>query len=162
MNGTILRAAHRAVDPPLLASGNEIVSAAEVLRALDKTVSVPRLLNALVVFTDACHLWSGRRLKAGFRHCFVLVDKDSGWLLLEPLAHHTDISVLAEVSGDEIGAFYRELGYRVVPTFVRNAERRPLPPSLFTCAEAVKRILGIRAWWIVTPFQLFKYLTKES
>lgn len=34
--------------------------------------------------------------------------------------------------------------------------------ALFTCVEAVKRALNIRKWWIITPHQLYKYLTKEK
>lgn len=162
MATTILRAGLRATDPPLIAPDDEIGTAAELVRAFSKRVSGPRGFKALVVFTDARHLWSARLLKPGFRHCFVVVDKGSCWLLQDPLAHYTDISVLAAAPGHEIAEFYLGLGYRVAPTFVRNAVRRPLPPALFTCVEAVKRILGLRAWWIVTPFQLFKHLTKDQ
>ena len=151
--------------PPILAPGDEIVPAAEAVRAFNKPGSGPRrfqLSKALVVFTDAPRPWLARCFKPGFRHCFVLVDKGSCWLLQDPLAHHTDISVLAAAPEHEIAAFYLSLGYRVVPASVRFAVRQPLPPALFTCVEAVKRVLGLRAWWIVTPWQLFKHLAKES
>lgn len=121
-----------------------------------------RPFNALVIFTDARHLWSARLLKPGFRHCFVLVDKGSCWLLQDPLAHHTDISVLAAAPEHEIAAFYLKLGYRVVPSSVRSPIRRPLPPALFTCVEAVKRVLGLRAWWVFTPWQLYRYLKDKT
>lgn len=27
----------------------------------------------------------------------------------------------------------------------------------WTCVEAAKALLGIRAWWVLTPYQLYKY-----
>ena len=34
-------------------------------------------------------------------------------------------------------------------------------PSLSTCVSIVKKILGIRAWWIITPYQLYKYINNR-
>lgn len=35
-------------------------------------------------------------------------------------------------------------------------------PLICTCVTTVKRMLGIRKWWIVTPRQLEKYLIKNG
>jgi hypothetical protein len=39
--------------------------------------------------------------------------------------------------------------------------RRALAPMPLTCVEVAKRILGLRAWWIITPWQLFKFIRKN-
>ena len=36
---------------------------------------------------------------------------------------------------------------------------KPAPFMLFTCVEAVKRVLGIHRRGIVTPWQLYRHLT---
>lgn len=33
-------------------------------------------------------------------------------------------------------------------------------PSVFTCVELVKRTIGLRKWWIITPYQLYKHYTR--
>ncbi len=43
---------------------------------------------------------------------------------------------------------------------IKPPPRRALPPMLFTCVEAVKRIIGLHDFGIVTPWQLYKALIK--
>jgi hypothetical protein len=40
-------------------------------------------------------------------------------------------------------------------------KQKILPPMMFTCVEAVKRIIGLRGWWILTPWQLYAALAKR-
>jgi hypothetical protein len=50
---------------------------------------------------------------------------------------------------------------RVVETRIRPAPRRPAPLRPYTCVEAVKRILGLHAPWVITPWQLYGLLRKQ-
>ena len=128
------------------------------MRTFDNT---PRP-TALVVFRDASELWWAKLFKRGFRHCFLCFYDGRRWLFYDPMAHHTEISVLEAAPDRDVAGYYLGLGYRVVPTPVRNAVRRPLPIAPFTCVEAVKRVLGIRAWWVFTPWRLYRHLIAVS
>lgn len=41
------------------------------------------------------------------------------------------------------------------------ANKWSLYPNLGTCVTLVKKLLNIHAWWVVTPHQLYKYITKN-
>ena len=56
-----------------------------------------RYAAALVVFSGRTDLPALRILKPGFRHCFAVVQCDGDWLLVEPLAHRLEVSVLPDV-----------------------------------------------------------------
>jgi hypothetical protein len=114
--------------------------------------------TALVVFVDECGLKYLRRLRRGFRHCFVAVRTDAGWVICDPLSHRTDLNVVGGLSAAELTHWYRSHGLRVVATRVRPAPLRPAPVRPYTCVEAVKRVLGIHAPWILTPWQLYRRL----
>jgi hypothetical protein len=56
--------------------------------------------------------------------------------------------------------WFAEKNYQVVATKTK-AIKILAPLSLYTCVEGVKRILGVHNFWIFTPYQLYKYLTKN-
>lgn len=118
----------------------------------------PRNETALVVFADNTDLKFLRAFRRGFRHCFVAVQTGRGWVICDPLSHQTHLSVVCGFSADELAAWYRSYGLRVIETRMRAAPSRPAPVRPYTCVEAVKRVLGLHAPWVVTPWQLYKHL----
>ena len=118
--------------------------------------------NAVVVFGDQTDLRWLRFLKPGFRHCFVLLELDDGWVTVDSLAHWLHIAVIPPVPVSEVSEWYRNHGYCVVTTRHGQPARTPVPPSPFTCVEAVKRALGIHECAIWTPYQLWKRLNKNK
>jgi hypothetical protein len=108
-------------------------------------------------------------LRPGFRHCFVLIecaplydeDVGGGWVLYNPLANATQIAVWALRDEHTVRAWLASQGYRVVETYVRPLTSRILPWRPFTCVEAVKRALGLHAYKVFTPYQLYKFLCDE-
>lgn len=113
--------------------------------------------TALVVFADSS-LRCLKVLRRGFRHCFVAVLQATGWIIVDPLSHQTDLRSVQGVSLLEMAAWYRCHGLCVVETRVRPAPLRLAPLGLYTCVEVVKRVLGIHARWVVTPWQLYRFL----
>ena len=113
---------------------------------------------ALVVFADEATLKWLKLLRPGFRHCFVLVYRQGCWVIYDPLSHRTNLAVVSGRTMDELARWYEENGLRVIETTVRRAPLRSAPLRPFTCVEAVKRVLGIHAPWITTPWQLYRYL----
>jgi len=114
--------------------------------------------EAVVVFGDQVGLFWLRPLKPGFRHCFVLLEQDEGWVMLDPLAHRIRVAMLPPVASGDLAAWYREHGYGVVVVPLATAPKRPAPWGPFTCVEAVKRALGIHRVTVWTPWQLWRYL----
>lgn len=116
--------------------------------------------NALVVFSGEADLKWLNVLKPGFRHCFVILESDGRWILYDPLSHQTEITVIGGLSLQELMDGYRKHGFHVVAWVQRPARFKPAPLGLYTCVEAVKRVLGIHAPLIITPWNLFNFLIK--
>lgn len=121
-----------------------------------------------MVFGGAPENPVARFFRRGFQHCFVCLETAGGWVLYDPLSCGTEINVLVGIPTgvsdgiDHVERFYRTQEYSCVRTKTSSLKRRALSPALFTCVEAVKRVLGIRAWKVFTPFQLFKYLERQE
>jgi hypothetical protein len=114
----------------------------------------------LVVFVDdtACP-WL-RVLRRGFRHCFVLLHAAPLWLACEPLKDRIELDVLDLRREFDLARFYGEQGHQVLlgrrpPP--RPRQRFALAP--LTCVTVVKRLLGIHAPWVWSPWQLYAHLS---
>ena len=112
---------------------------------------------AVLVFADSRELRLLRLLKPGFRHCFVALNDGRHWITVDPLLQQTEIAVAPVPPEFDLAAFFRAQGCRTLTVPLRPAPRRPCLPLPLTCVETVKRVLGIRAWWLWTPWQLFQY-----
>ena len=130
-------------------------------RAVGGTQSSEEAGSALVVFADSS-LKCLRHLRKGFRHCFVAVLGSTGWIIMDPLSHRTDLGVVQGLSTSEMAAWYARRGFRVVRTRVQAAPVQLAPLGLYTCVEAVKRVLGIHNRWVVTPWQLYRMLAADT
>ncbi len=117
---------------------------------------------AVVAFTDADRPRALRFLAKGFRHCFALVRSSGRWVLIDPLSHWTDVALLAEAADGATAAdMVRTLnarGLAAVACSVAEPARRGSWLAPYTCVEAVKRVLGIRAPLVLTPWQLFRFI----
>jgi hypothetical protein len=115
--------------------------------------------SVLVVFADhvACP-WL-HPLRRGFRHCFVVLRAGSAWLACEPLKDRIELDALELPSEFDLASFYRTQGHRVLlgeRPLPRKRRRLALAP--LTCVTVVKRLLGIDAPWVWTPWQLYQHL----
>lgn len=116
--------------------------------------------HGLVVFVHTTDLWWLRLLKPGFRHCFVALAGASGWLVVDPLSHRTAVAHFPLPQEYDLAGWYRQHGLVVVAVKNISPERRVMPMGLYSCVECVKRIVGIRAGGVLTPWQLYRYLNK--
>jgi hypothetical protein len=119
-------------------------------------------VRAIAVFSGQTDFWWQRLLKPGFRHCGVLVEVGGQWIVLEPLAACLEIRVLPPANPGSLIRMLRRRHLLAIETAVAPDGCLLLIPGPFTCVEAVKRVLGIRAFWVNTPWQLYKNLISRK
>jgi hypothetical protein len=123
----------------------------------------PASQQAWVVFTGKADLRWLKFLKPGFRHCFVLLNDGEKWTSLDPLSHHTEIVVHHHLPPTfDMPRWLESRGHRVVRTALTRGHTKPAPWMMFTCVEAVKRVLGLHRRFIVTPWQLYCHLSARK
>jgi hypothetical protein len=118
---------------------------------------------ALVVFVDHtdCH-WLGG-LRAGFRHCFVALHADRTWLTCDPLKDRIELSALPVPAEFDLAGLYADRGHTVLLGQTRpGLPRRRLAVAPLTCVTVAKRLLGVRAPWVLTPWQLCRHLRADA
>lgn len=116
-----------------------------------------------VVFSGETDLPWLKFLKQGFRHCFVLINDGQRWVSVDPLSPYTEILVYHHVSPSfDLPLWLEGRGYKVVRSFVDRNNNKQAPIMVFTCVEAIKRILGLHKRFIFTPWQLYKALIKNN
>ena len=107
-------------------------------------------------------------LQPGFRHVWAVRWDGFNWIAFNPRLGATTIEILPFGPKDKIQNVVNVTNCSVIiHVNVRQDHsriRNPWP-TLFTCVEQMKGLLGIggiKTWWIYRPYQLFKYLLKES
>lgn len=116
---------------------------------------------ALVVFMGEVSIRWAKILRPGFRHCFAVVGRHGRWIIFDPMSSFTNLGVFSGPSIDDVADWYRQFGFTVVKTDVRRGQSQPAEWRPFTCVEAVKRVLGIRAPWVITPWQLYRHIRRQ-
>ncbi len=128
-----------------------------------KPVTAPSLPEkAWVVFSGKSDWPWLKFLRPGFRHCFVIVHDGTRWLSLDPLLQHTELKVHDVPPDFDLPGWLTARGNRVMPAPLDRSHNKPAPVMLFTCVEAVKRVLGLHRWGVLTPWQLYRHLLKHS
>jgi hypothetical protein len=119
--------------------------------------------RAYAVFSPRADLWWLRLLKPGFRHCFVVLCNGERLVAVEPLASRIEIcSIDAPLGPDAFLESLEALGMKVVRAGISRAQDKGWRFGIFTCVEVVKRILGVEAWLAITPYRLYRRLSKPA
>ena len=113
-----------------------------------------------VVFSDDTDIRLLKLLRHGFRHCFVIMQQDERWVLIDPRANKTDIQLLPHPAHFNFPRYFTQAGKTVMKVSAMNTPQDIAPLFPWSCVETVKRVLGLHKRWILTPYQLFKYLKK--
>lgn len=80
-------------------------------------------------------------------------------MALDPLASRIEVtsSIMCPVA--DLYAAFESQGHMVVCTHVRDVAPQKFSFSIYTCVDFVKRVLRLDRRSILTPFQLYSYLT---
>ena len=114
-----------------------------------------------LVFSDASQgYWWSRLLKRGFQHVSVLMLSGRTWVLVRPMYAYTDLVACEWREGD---APYMLVDGDPVILAVQpvRADRLRGLVGLQTCVTWAKALMGIRAPWVITPWQLYKHASKH-
>ena len=118
------------------------------------------MTSAVVIFTDkGAHIFD-RWLKPGFKGVVVATRGETHWIGMEFPYGHAEmvVSVPAHV---DLAAAYREEGYTVCEARV-GTERPRGPVMANSCVGLAKRLLGLRAPLVWTPWQLYCHLQQRG
>tara|TARA_R110000765_G_scaffold273431_2_gene372158 strand:- start:1221 stop:1637 length:417 start_codon:yes stop_codon:yes gene_type:complete len=121
-----------------------------------------------VVFGKADHpYWWNRFLKPTWMHITLLHWDGYNWIKCEPNLAYIDISILTTVQSDTVQTITSRCGHTAVEYLARReviGKRQKMRAvfALCNCVETAKAVLGIRAWYVFTPWQLFKYIRRQQ
>lgn len=105
--------------------------------------------------TERRHWWN-RFLQPGFQHVIALKRDGRIWIAMRWHAEFLDVDVIRS-DNTPWAMFPKAHIQRVVSLRKEGSIRSPAFVGPITCVEFVKALLGIRAFWIRTPYQLFKH-----
>lgn len=119
--------------------------------------------NLYVVFCKGGHdLWWKRWLKEGFGHVYIVQRSLGGefWIIADPMLSHLDLRLEMVVDYPHIRILVGPWAV-VLPVKAKiDGSHQRVGFALISCVEIAKAVLGIKKWWIVTPWQLYKHLTR--
>lgn len=134
----------------------------EAIVGMKPVTTRPLQEKAWVVFSGKSDWPWLKFLRPGFRHCFVIVHDGTRWLSLDPLLQHTELKVHDVPSDFDLPGWLTARGNRVMLAPLDRTHNKPAPVMFFTCVEAVKRVLGMHRWGVLTPWQLYRHLTRYN
>jgi hypothetical protein len=119
--------------------------------------------HALVIFVGHADCrWLGC-LRAGFRHCFVALRDGSTWMTCDPLKDRIELRMLPLPADFDLPGFYAAQGHVVLQGQTRPGVSRGKGAIVpLTCVSVAKRLLGVRAPWVLTPWQLCRHLRGDG
>lgn len=114
-----------------------------------------------IIFTKSeLKYWLMDKLEPNFQHCYAMKKSDGGqfWMIVNPMRSHTQV-LLESVDEYPHPRLYTGEESVIVPI------RANIDPMLnrhtlcvFNCVEVLKSLLGIKDFWLWTPYQLYKRL----
>jgi hypothetical protein len=108
--------------------------------------------NYYVVFTNSRDHWWCRFLHPDYQHCYLVKAEAGRWIVYGKTTEGLDLLTLDEFSICSPNMI-------VVKTTVEDDGRGLF--MLNTCVGHIKQALGIWNPWILTPYQLYKHLTRH-
>jgi hypothetical protein len=112
----------------------------------------------VVVFRPSSDAFLSFALKKGFGHCLVLIEGVNGWTAINPLKDRIIRKRFPAQPLWSIEQSFAESGFVTVAGLLETTKTRGF--EIQTCVTVVKRTIGINNPFLVTPFQLFRYLQR--
>lgn len=116
-----------------------------------------RPLLVLFCDSDGQHFWQ-RWLRPGFRHVFAALPDPDGWTFLDPLSNRLCVTRHPPIPTTVLVRWFRRHRVTALPVRPDPPRLRPAIWEPLTCVVLVKRLLGLDAPFIHTPWQLYRHL----
>ena len=110
--------------------------------------------------SDVRHFWDVFTQK-GFRHCCAFKFDGFNWILVDPLGQCLDINIMPYTSEDDVPYIFRQAGWTVI-RYKKTIKPQFIFRGVLTCVTVCKQLLGIKACWVVTPWQLHNYIKRRN
>lgn len=127
----------------------------------DENLQILGKQDAWVVFSNTTDLPWLKSLRKGFRHCSLVINDGTHWVTYDPLSNYTDIVVHHMPADFDLPRWLKARGHIVVRANI-DRPSRPAPWMVMSCVESVKRVLGIHAPLVITPWQFYRYLNRAD
>jgi len=119
-------------------------------------------IDWIIVFSDKERLqpWDLFTSK-GYRHCFAIRWDGFNWILIDPLGSWLEVQVMPYGIDENVPAKMLELGHNLL--YVRKSRSNKfIVRGPMTCVNIMKHLIGLKAFWIITPKQLYNYLKRKD
>ena len=114
--------------------------------------------RALLLFCDATGIGWLRWLRPGFRHVFIALPDPDGWIIIDPLSTRMEVTRHPAMTEPALTGWFIRHGVTVLAA----PRRQPVRPgglvAPLSCVAVAKRLLGLHAPLILTPWQLYRHL----
>lgn len=98
-----------------------------------------------------------------FRHCFVIAYDGASWYVIDPRGSFMDVEPIHDqIDPDKMMNWHRTEGRIIIEAKIERHPDARLAFGIYSCVAVIKRYLGIRNRWILTPHQLFGYLYERA
>jgi hypothetical protein len=104
--------------------------------------------------------WVFKWLDPQFQHCYAIRESDGGqfWIVLDNKSCYLDATILPKseyphIRSIEPDSVILSINAKIEPNNYRHTF------CVFNCVEVCKAVLGIRSFWVWTPYQLYKRLS---
>jgi hypothetical protein len=103
--------------------------------------------------------WLMKYLQPGFQHCYAVKESPGGefWIVINNTAVHTDVQLVSKVDYPHIRLLAPNSVILSIRAIIRPESYRHMF-CVYNCVEVCKSLLGIKAFWCWTPYQLYKRL----
>lgn len=106
--------------------------------------------------------WLWPRMQPGFQHVEAWKHDRGAWTRLDPSLEFIEAQIHTQPPWEMISPVVRPTFLHVTRLVPLGKIREPFMFGPVTCVELVKAMIGIRAVFVRTPFQLYKFLRKHK
>ncbi|MBI1326006.1 MAG: hypothetical protein GC136_00010 [Alphaproteobacteria bacterium] len=114
-----------------------------------------------VIFINHTDFKFLKLLKRGFRHCFALIRNGKKTFVVDPLMNNLCLFELTPKQFEKLQAELRAQKATVVDAVAIPAGKDFIF-GFYSCVAVIKRLLGVHKPFVLTPYQLYKYLINQT
>lgn len=130
---------------------------------MDQTTT--ETVKYFIIFTRSkLKHWVFRFLDSEIQHVYAMWKSPGGqmWVVLNPASSHTRLELLTVDEYPHPRCYTGENSVIIPVKTTINVLNRRWGPCIFNCVEVVKSLLGVKNFWIFTPYQLLKHLRGQT